>query len=76
MSESEFAGLKEDIRLNGQREHATVWRGLLVDGRHRLRACEDHPDTRSVSDDETDQLQYALSQSSTALVNVTTRDGG
>lgn len=41
MSEAEFQGLKADIKENGQQEDIAFWRGQLVDGRHRLRACQE-----------------------------------
>lgn len=41
MSESDFASLKEDIRANGQNEPIVLWKGMLIDGRHRLRACNE-----------------------------------
>lgn len=41
MSEGEFAKLKEDIRVNGLRSPIVFWRGQLIDGRHRIQACEE-----------------------------------
>jgi len=41
MSEGEFAKLKEDIRINGLRSPIVFWRGQLIDGRHRIQACEE-----------------------------------
>lgn len=41
MSEEEYAGLKKDIAENGQREPITLWNGKLIDGRHRMRACQE-----------------------------------
>lgn len=41
MSEGEFAKLKEDIRANGLRSPIVFWRGQLIDGRHRIQACEE-----------------------------------
>ena len=63
MSASEFARLKSDIEANGQREDIVVWRGLLIDGRNRLRACEELDIEPQVAElmDETDPVQYALS---------------
>lgn len=63
MSASEFARLKADIEVNGQREDVVVWRGLLVDGRNRLRACEELDIEPQIAElmDETDPVQYALS---------------
>jgi DNA modification methylase len=39
MSDEEYQELKADIALNGQREPITVRDGLIIDGRHRYRAC-------------------------------------
>jgi ParB-like chromosome segregation protein Spo0J len=41
MSEGEFAKLREDIRINGLRSPIVFWRGQLIDGRHRIQACEE-----------------------------------
>jgi hypothetical protein len=41
MSEEEYANLKQDIATNGQCEDIVVWEGQLLDGRHRLRACQE-----------------------------------
>lgn len=41
MSEAEFEKLKADIAENGQRESIVYWNQMLVDGRHRLRACQE-----------------------------------
>ncbi len=41
MSEDEFQGLKADIAEHGQRKTITIWNGLLVDGRNRMRACNE-----------------------------------
>lgn len=41
MTDEEFAGLKEDIRRNGQCEKILILKGSLIDGRHRLRACRE-----------------------------------
>ena len=63
MTEAEFLGLKEDIREHGQRESIVVWKGDLVDGRHRLRACRElgiQPEIAELMD-ETDPWQYVVS---------------
>jgi site-specific DNA-methyltransferase (adenine-specific) len=39
MTPEEFAGLKADIAAHGQREPITTHRGVVIDGRNRLRAC-------------------------------------
>jgi len=36
----QFQGLLNDIRLNGQKEPVKMYRGKLVDGRHRLKALK------------------------------------
>lgn len=41
MTEEEFAGLKTDIDLHGQREPILTYRGKVIDGRNRLLACEE-----------------------------------
>ena len=41
MDELSFANLAEDIRVNGQHEPILLWRGQVIDGRHRLRACNE-----------------------------------
>jgi N6-adenosine-specific RNA methylase IME4 len=40
LPDSELQELAEDIRTNGQRYPVVTWRGAVVDGRNRLRACE------------------------------------
>ena len=63
MSASEYARLKSDIEANGQREDIVVWRGLLIDGRNRLKACEELGIEPQIAElmEETDPVQYALS---------------
>ncbi len=39
MSVDELNGLVDDIKANGQRKPVTVREGVLVDGRHRIKAC-------------------------------------
>jgi hypothetical protein len=36
---AELVVLRDDIRLNGQRVPAIIWRGQTVDGRHRAMVC-------------------------------------
>ena len=41
MKHDEFQGLKESIQRNGQQEPILVWNNKIVDGRHRLKACQE-----------------------------------
>ena len=41
MSVDEYAELKADIAANGLREAIWTWRGKIVDGRNRHRACQE-----------------------------------
>lgn len=41
MSDAEYEALKKDIAEHGVREPITTYNGVLLDGRHRLRACEE-----------------------------------
>ncbi len=41
MTKEEFQAFKQDIKENGQSESIVIWRNILVDGRHRWRACEE-----------------------------------
>ena len=40
MGDSQFAALVEDIKNKGQLQPVLVYRGKIVDGRHRLRALK------------------------------------
>jgi hypothetical protein len=63
MSESEFQALKEDIQTHGQLEPILYWKEMLVDGRNRLKACEELGiEPREVElTDETDPVDYVIS---------------
>jgi ParB-like chromosome segregation protein Spo0J len=64
MDESSFAGLVEDIRVNGQLEPILMWRGQVIDGRNRLNACEQlgiEPKIREVDSNEDDLIGLVLS---------------
>jgi hypothetical protein len=39
MEPGEYAALREDIRVNGQRVPAIIWNGQVIDGRHRAKVC-------------------------------------
>jgi hypothetical protein len=41
LSPGEYAALKESIAANGLRESIKTWRGAVVDGVHRERACRE-----------------------------------
>lgn len=41
MSDEEYAGLKDDIEENGLREPIVLWCDQIIDGRNRLKACEE-----------------------------------
>lgn len=41
MSDSELQALRDDIEQYGQREPIWLYEGKVIDGRHRLRACEE-----------------------------------
>lgn len=63
MSDEEYAGLKADIAENGLGECITLWRGQIIDGRNRLRACEElgvEPEYRSIAGD-VDPYKYVIS---------------
>ena len=64
MTAAEFAALKADIQAYGQREPITTWRGMVVDGRHRERACHElgRPVTaREFDGDERELLAFVIS---------------
>lgn len=63
MSEDEYEGLRDDIAANGCEERLVVWRGYLIDGRNRLRACNEvgiEPDIL-VLPDNADPWDYVIS---------------
>jgi ParB-like chromosome segregation protein Spo0J len=63
MTDIEFKGLKADIEKHGQRDDIMIWRGQLVDGRNRLRACNElgiEPSLCEMSE-ELDPVDWVLS---------------
>ena len=63
MSDIEFNGLKADIKQHGQRDDIMIWKGQLVDGRNRLRACDElgiEPSLCEMSE-ELDPVDWVLS---------------
>jgi hypothetical protein len=63
MTDEEYEGLKQDIDENGQREDIVVWCGKLIDGRNRLRACEELQRQPSIAelDEDQDPWKYVIS---------------
>ena len=64
MDEAAFAALVADIAAHGQREPILILDGQVIDGRHRLRACEQlgiTPLVREVTADEGDPLDLVIS---------------
>jgi ParB-like chromosome segregation protein Spo0J len=63
MDDVSFQALKEDIKTHGQLEPILYWKKMLVDGRNRLRACEElNIEPREVElMDETDPVAYVIS---------------
>jgi ParB-like chromosome segregation protein Spo0J len=63
MDDVSFQALKEDIKTHGQLEPILYWKNMLVDGRNRLRACEElNIEPREVElMDETDPIAYVIS---------------
>ena len=63
MSDDELRELAEDIRQNGQNESIVFWNDQLIDGRNRLKACEQlgiEPQTCELME-ETDPFAYVVS---------------
>jgi ParB-like chromosome segregation protein Spo0J len=63
MSPAEFEALKADIKEHGLRESITFWKNMLVDGRNRLKACEElgiEPDECELMQ-ETDPVAWVIS---------------
>ena len=62
MGDEEYGALKESIRSQGLLEEITLWRGTVIDGLHRLRACLElgvEPRFGAIPDDA-DPLQHVL----------------
>lgn len=63
MNQEEYTRLRDDIDKNGLRESLVFWQNKLVDGRNRLRACEElgiEPG-ESELDEEQDPVAYVIS---------------
>ena len=50
MSERDYQELKADIENNGQLEPILIYRGQVIDGRHRLKACQELGRTPVITD--------------------------
>lgn len=64
MGDTEYQALKTDISQHGVREPIWTWRGQIIDGRHRQRACVDlgmECPTREYSGDETTLVSFVVS---------------
>jgi ParB-like chromosome segregation protein Spo0J len=63
MTDEEYQALREDIKTHGQLEPIIYWKNMLVDGRNRLKACEElNIEPKEVElMDETDPVAYVLS---------------
>jgi hypothetical protein len=64
MSEEDYASLKAGIRRSGQRETIKLLGGKVLDGRHRLRACQElgrKPRTEDLPPD-TDPVDYVYNE--------------
>ena len=54
-SPEEYAGLRDSIRSVGLKQSLLLWEGQVLDGRHRLRACQElgiEPTTRELTPEE------------------------
>ena len=62
LTEAQFEGLVTSIRERGLLEEIAVWRGEIIDGRHRYLACIEagvEPQFKHMADDS-DPVQYVL----------------
>jgi len=63
MTEEQYSQLRDDIKEHGQCEDVVVWKGLLLDGRNRLRACKELGIEPQIAElmEETDPVAYVIS---------------
>ena len=67
MSPGEYQRLVESIAKHGLRDKIVIWRGMIVDGVHRLKACEAagmEPGFEFL-DDDADPVSYVLDKNAT-----------
>ena len=64
MTPEDFARLVVSIRQDGLMDPITVWRGQVIDGRHRYAACAEAGVERRFEylDDDADPLRYILAR--------------
>jgi ParB-like chromosome segregation protein Spo0J len=63
LSKDEYEALKADIKDNGLREPISTFKGQVLDGRHRYRACKDLGIEPKINrlDQTTDPVAYVIS---------------
>ncbi len=64
MGDAEYQALKADIATHGQREPVWTWRDQIIDGRHRVRACDELGHLclrREYEGDESTLVQFVVS---------------
>jgi ParB family chromosome partitioning protein len=64
MSDSEFESLKADIAEFGQREPIWTHDGMIIDGRHRFRACDElglQPAARAYDGEDSGLVSFVVS---------------
>jgi len=62
MGSNEYLGLKSDIQAHGQHETIQLYQGMILDGRHRFRACQELDIPPKIEQwTGTDARQYVLS---------------
>lgn len=63
MTKEEFAALVDDIRKNGQLRDIVLLDGMILDGRHRYRAClECDLEPRTIEFSGSDPIAYVVSE--------------
>ena len=72
MTDEEYAALKADISVRGVLQPIYVWRGEVIDGRHRYRACQElglDPPVHYVEDHEEPEMLVLSSNMSRRHLN-------